>query len=144
MFCLQESQISFYEDGEAVKCNCPFECIMNNYELAMSLNKFSFAFLKMFKANLNLSMEDISANYVMVNIYISDLIRQVMFEKQAYNWLALLSDVGGSFGLALGATILTVFEILDFIVILVLKFFERSTSRKDSQSTTFSETPDDL
>ena len=37
--------------------------------------------------------------------------------EAAYTWLALLCDLGGSLGLILGSTMLTVCEFMDFFVL---------------------------
>lgn len=51
------------------------------------------------------------------------MVSQEIEERPAYTWLALLSDVGGAFGLILGSTVLTVFEFVDFLAVLIVDLF---------------------
>ncbi|CAD5111298.1 unnamed protein product [Dimorphilus gyrociliatus] len=87
-----------------------------------SMNKFSDNFLNSLAEQYNSTAQIVEDNFVLVHIYFSAMIRSDTIEKAAYNWLALLSDVGGAFGLALGATILTIFELIDGLVIILIRY----------------------
>lgn len=62
-------------------------------------------------------------NFVSVRIFFSSMIEEKFDESAAYSWLALMSDVGGAFGLILGSTVLTLFEFIDFLIISLLEYF---------------------
>ncbi|CAG7819071.1 unnamed protein product [Allacma fusca] len=53
--------------------------------------------------------------------YFPEMSYEIVQEKEAYDLIALLCDVGGTFGLFLGCSILTLVELLEFIVIFIFK-----------------------
>ena len=62
-------------------------------------------------------------------IFFSDMMYTKILTQPAYSVLALLCDVGGALGFILGATILTLCEIIDFAIQLTSK---RLTVRQTS------------
>ena len=58
-------------------------------------------------------------NVVDLQIYYRNLNKETIEERPAYTFLALLCDVGGAMGLILGATILTVAEVSEFLYHLI-------------------------
>jgi hypothetical protein len=54
-----------------------------------------------------------------LQVYFSTLQSESIASVPAYDSMALLSDVGGALGLLLGATLLTVFEVAEFILHLI-------------------------
>lgn len=61
-------------------------------------------------------------NYLFVNIFFSSLTEEVIEESVAYSWLALMSDIGGAFGLILGSTFLTLIELIDFFFVSIIEY----------------------
>ena len=53
-------------------------------------------------------------NSLVLQIYFSSLQYIEMTSKPSYTIMALLSDLGGALGLLLGATLFTVYEVLEF------------------------------
>lgn len=51
-------------------------------------------------------------------------------EQKAYPILALLCDVGGALGLILGSTLLTVFEVLDFVIVSCMRRAEMQQRKR--------------
>lgn len=66
-------------------------------------------------------------NYVAVNIYYKDIRYSKIEEQEAYSTLALMADIGGALGLILGSTLMTLVEILDFI----LSYFHLKRSQSE-------------
>ena len=62
------------------------------------------------------TIEHLTDNSVSLQIYFSSLQYVEITSKEAYQLMALMSDVGGALGLLLGATLLTVYELLEFAV----------------------------
>ena len=53
-------------------------------------------------------------NYVGVQVFFSTLNYLEITVNPAYSIMALFSDIGGALGLLLGATLLTIYEIIEF------------------------------
>ena len=58
-------------------------------------------------------------NFLNVDIYYKELSVEEIRQQPAFQFLSLLSEIGGFLGLLLGASVLTVCEVVDFIVITV-------------------------
>ena len=56
-----------------------------------------------------------------MDLFFRELSYEVIAQKEAFNMLSLLGEVGGFMGLLLGASILTLCELIDYIAILCLK-----------------------
>jgi len=56
----------------------------------------------------------VAYNSLVLQIYFSSLQYIEMTSKPSYTIMALLSDLGGALGLLLGATLFTVYEVLEF------------------------------
>eukprot|EP00117_Sycon_ciliatum_P015421 scpid76710/ scgid1215/ Acid-sensing ion channel 4; Acid-sensing ion channel 4.2; Amiloride-sensitive cation channel 4-B; ZASIC4.2 len=54
-------------------------------------------------------------NYVHLNMYYEELNYQKVEQVIAYDWLSLVSEIGGLAGILLGASVLTFLEFLDFV-----------------------------
>lgn len=103
---------------------------MEEYEISKSDSIFSDYFLHLFLNNTDINVKRADKNFIHVSIFFSTMITKTLEEKVAYTWLALMSDVGGAFGLVLGSTFLTVFEFLDFIVFTITDFMAQSNKKK--------------
>ena len=60
-----------------------------------------------------------SKNFLNVDIYYKELSVEEIWHQPAFQFLSLLSEIGGFLGLLLGASVLTICEVLGFIVITV-------------------------
>ena len=52
----------------------------------------------------------------MMQVYLTSMTLETVEKQLGYTLLQLFCDVGGAFGLLLGASLLTILEIVDFIV----------------------------
>ena len=59
-----------------------------------------------------------SNNFIQVDIFYEELSYQRIEQNRAFEFLSLLSEIGGFLGLLLGASVLTVCELVDFITIM--------------------------
>ena len=57
------------------------------------------------------------SNFLQVDLYYEDLQYQVVEEQKAFVIGSLFSEVGGFLGLLLGASIITVCELVDYLLI---------------------------
>ncbi|XP_070538275.1 uncharacterized protein [Ptychodera flava] len=122
--CLQLIRFFFYSD--LLPCNCPPPCRETKYQLTISQSKWpSDAYLnnllKLVKVknpktrNLN-DLESARSNLIRLNVYFESLNIQSTSQLPAYKWEDLLSDVGGTFGLYIGLSLITLFEIIQFFI----------------------------
>ena len=65
-----------------------------------------------------------------LDIYYNQLSVEKVVQQPAFEFLSLLSEIGGFLGLLLGASVLTVCEIFDFILVNSIAAFE-SRKKKD-------------
>ena len=61
-----------------------------------------------------------------VDIFYQELSYEEIEQNVAFEFLSLLSEIGGFLGLLLGASVLTVCELIDFIALATLKKFRRN------------------
>ena len=57
-------------------------------------------------------------------------------QQEAFSFISLLSEVGGFLGLLLGASVLTVCELIDFLVLVLLRRCRPQPPHLDSQEGT--------
>ena len=69
----------------------------------------------LYKLNSNLLLLGRS-NFLQVDLYYEDLQYQVVEEQKAFVIGSLFSEVGGFLGLLLGASIITVCELVDYLL----------------------------
>jgi hypothetical protein len=60
-------------------------------------------------------------NFLQVDVFYKDLSFETISQKEAFALSSLFGEVGGFLGLLLGASILTVCELLDYIAMVCLK-----------------------
>ena len=58
-------------------------------------------------------------NFLQVDMFYKDLSYERVGQQESFPFLSLLSEVGGFMGLLLGASVLTVCELLDYIVLII-------------------------
>ena len=64
------------------------------------------------------SKDTLTDDTLVLTIYFSSLQYISVISEPAYPTMALFSDVGGALGLLLGATLLTIYEVVEFTVML--------------------------
>ncbi|XP_063968182.1 acid-sensing ion channel 1B-like isoform X1 [Lytechinus pictus] len=106
-------------------CECPLNCQERDFLVGVSTTKYP----SHFRARLleeyirdgvlnilnttSINSSYIEDNFVSIDLFFSDINTMVVTQKAAYTFWALMSDIGGSLGLWLGGSLLTLFEILD-------------------------------
>ena len=81
-------------------------------------------------------------NFLNLDIYYKQLSVEEILQQPAFEFLSLLSEVGGFLGLLLGASVLTVCEIFDFIIVTIgascsARTIRKKGSKEDNDSKTF-------
>lgn len=124
LFCLD--LYKYKREAYGYECNCLQQCYNNVYSFSPSRSVMSKAANEYYNNrvisnNATASCDDacssFDADYTVVFIYYPNLIVTSVTLVEAFNFFMLLSDIGGALSLLLGATLLTVYEIIEFLVI---------------------------
>ncbi|XP_077866593.1 uncharacterized protein LOC100372922 [Saccoglossus kowalevskii] len=125
----------FFYKADLLPCDCKQSCDEKWYEITLSQSLWpSDRYLKHLLKNIhgindktrNINDEKaVSSNLVRLEVYFEELNYQDVSEIPAYGRSDLLSDVGGSLGLYIGLSIITVCEFLHYISQIIKLFFRR-------------------
>uniref|UniRef100_A0A8C5N4X4 Acid-sensing ion channel 1 n=1 Tax=Gouania willdenowi TaxID=441366 RepID=A0A8C5N4X4_GOUWI len=97
-------------------CVCETPCNMTRYSKELSFVKIpSKASAKYLAKKYNKSEQYIKENIMVLDIFFEALNYESIEQKKAYEVAGLLGDIGGQMGLFIGASILTILEIFDYI-----------------------------
>ena len=116
--------------------DCPLECYRNVFDLTMTMlsypsrNYASRLLRKLGNFDMNSSRENLTVSNIResvakVNLYYSDLEYGILEEVATFSFIDLLSNVGGTLGLLLGMSLLSLLEIIEFLVIIINHYFKR-------------------
>uniref|UniRef100_A0A8C6F3E2 Acid sensing ion channel subunit family member 4 n=1 Tax=Monodon monoceros TaxID=40151 RepID=A0A8C6F3E2_MONMO len=102
--------------GSEGPCFCPTPCNLTRYGKEISMvripNRGSARYLaRKYKRNETYIRE----NFLVLDVFFEALTSEAMEQRAAYGLSALLGDLGGQMGLFIGASVLTLLEILDYI-----------------------------
>ncbi|XP_031749131.1 acid-sensing ion channel 4 [Xenopus tropicalis] len=115
------------------KCSCPTPCNLTRYSKEISMvripNKGSARYLAR-KYNKNETY--IRENFLVLDIFFEALNYETIEQKKAYDLPSLLGDIGGQMGLFIGASFLTILEILDYMYEVIRDKVKRVAGRKQS------------
>ncbi|XP_070538285.1 uncharacterized protein [Ptychodera flava] len=143
--------IYYFFQSDLLPCKCHPSCSERKYSMTISQSKWpsdaylnnllSLVKVKSHKTrNLN-DLQSARANLVRLKVYFETLNYESTSEIPAYTWEDLLSDVGGTLGLYVGLSIITVCEIMRLLLKVITKFCRLNRKRnscfpevlKDSQ-----------
>lgn len=118
--CCQVSEIF-----DATSCNCREACSKTLYTTSTSYSAFpanyaardlaDYAAAAMTRFNVTVNASVFHENILGVNVYFESLTVEERTTDDAYDAVALLSDIGGQLGLFLGASVISVFEFLTWL-----------------------------
>nr|XP_012641635.1 acid-sensing ion channel 3 isoform X2 [Microcebus murinus] len=97
-------------------CACPNPCASTRYAKELSMVRIpSRAAARYLARKFNRSEAYIAENVLVLDIFFEALNYELVEQKKAYEMSALLGDIGGQMGLFIGASLLTILEILDYL-----------------------------
>lgn len=95
----------------AESCDCPTACEYTVYDISTSYSAFpSESVAEEFARERNITVAQVSKNYLAVEIYFESLNVGREVTEDAYSVIALLSDIGGLLALFVGASVISVLE----------------------------------
>jgi hypothetical protein len=115
---------------------CPLECTTSSYEVSYTnkiyptknrINelKTKKEITSKFINPSNVSDEDIASSVVKIRIYYDKMSYRLLKEVPKVSELSLISNIGGTMGLFLGISLLTLIEILEISIIVISSFLNR-------------------
>uniref|UniRef100_A0A8C6WEU6 Acid-sensing ion channel 1 n=1 Tax=Neogobius melanostomus TaxID=47308 RepID=A0A8C6WEU6_9GOBI len=108
--------LDFLVERDNDYCVCETPCNLTRYGKEMSFVKIpSKASAKYLAKKYNKTEQYISDNILVLDIYFEALNYETIEQKKAYELAGLLGDIGGQMGLFIGASILTILELFDYL-----------------------------
>uniref|UniRef100_F7C3X2 Uncharacterized protein n=1 Tax=Monodelphis domestica TaxID=13616 RepID=F7C3X2_MONDO len=99
-----------------IGCSCPNACDSTRYAKELSMVRIpSRASASYLARKYNRSEQYIADNVLVLDIFFEALNYESVEQQKAYEVADLLGDIGGQMGLFIGASLLTILEILDFL-----------------------------
>ncbi|XP_070576037.1 uncharacterized protein [Ptychodera flava] len=139
---LCQQLVTYLYRAGAISCGCEKTCEDINYQLVPALSIWpSKVYLKHLLRALHSTnektrdindLESASLNLANLAIYFDELTYQEIREEPAYPIQNLFSDIGGSLGLYIGLSIITVFEFFEFVLETLRVCFRKDNGRKHS------------
>ncbi|CAL1291901.1 unnamed protein product [Larinioides sclopetarius] len=115
-------------DNGTVDCNCPPACREKTYQLTTSASQLNPDFFRLIKKAKTLRTQDGKASVTNSDIDFSLMGVQIFYnsffvshvnETAIYSWESLIANIGGNMGLFLGLSLVTIVEVVEFIMDLV-------------------------
>ncbi|XP_077987487.1 degenerin-like protein asic-1 [Glandiceps talaboti] len=129
------SLIYYFYRYNMLQCDCRQPCNEMQYSLTMSQSQWpSDVYLKHLlktvhnknsKTRTINNAESARSNFLRLEVYFERLSYEVITEYEAYTWEDLLSDVGGTLGLYVGLSVITVCEFLKLFID-ICKYWRRN------------------
>ncbi|XP_035238689.1 acid-sensing ion channel 1-like isoform X3 [Anguilla anguilla] len=127
--------LDFLVEKDSDFCVCETPCNVTRYGKELSFVKIpSKASAKYLAKKFNKSEQYIGDNILVLDIFFEALNYETIEQKKAYEVAGLLGDIGGQMGLFIGASILTILELFDYLYE-VIKFQLCRCSQKKHKNT---------
>ncbi|XP_067832776.1 acid-sensing ion channel 1B isoform X4 [Heptranchias perlo] len=114
--CRMVHMPEFLVEKDSVFCTCETPCNLSRYGKELSMVKIpSKASAKYLAKKYNKSEDYIGENILVLDIFFEALNYETIEQKKAYEVAGLLGDIGGQMGLFIGASLLTILELFDYM-----------------------------
>nr|XP_054755180.1 acid-sensing ion channel 1C-like [Lytechinus pictus] len=111
-------------------CDCPVPCSFRTYKPTVSTTQFPSTFwTNVYSALYGFPAEVFPENICYLSIYFQEMSIQQINQQVDYTFFSLLCDIGGSLGLWLGGSVLTVFEFCDLFSNSIYVYSKRVPNR---------------
>uniref|UniRef100_A0A8C4N962 Acid-sensing (proton-gated) ion channel 1b n=1 Tax=Eptatretus burgeri TaxID=7764 RepID=A0A8C4N962_EPTBU len=140
--------LNFLFENDSELCVCESPCNMTRYNKELSMVRIpSQASAKYLAKKLNKTETYIAENLLVLNIFFETLNYETIEQTKAYEVASLLGDIGGQMCLFIGASILTILEIFDYIYEVIkdktVRYFQRRKKQKQAGDNAVPMTEDD-
>ncbi|XP_056614172.1 acid-sensing ion channel 1B isoform X3 [Triplophysa dalaica] len=123
--------LDFLVERDNTYCVCETPCNSTRYSKELSFVKIpSKASAKYLAKKYNKTEQYIADNILVLDIFFEALNYETIEQKAAYELAGLLGDIGGQMGLFIGASILTVLELFDYLYEVIKFKFCRCKNKK--------------
>ncbi|KAJ8352414.1 hypothetical protein SKAU_G00238900 [Synaphobranchus kaupii] len=111
-----DNALDEFQKNSSNNCSCETPCEVTRYGKELSMVKIPSKGSARFLARKHSTTEDyIRDNFLVLDIFFEALSFETIEQRRAYSVAGLLGDIGGQMGLFIGASILTILEIFDYI-----------------------------
>uniref|UniRef100_A0AC35U509 Amiloride-sensitive sodium channel n=1 Tax=Rhabditophanes sp. KR3021 TaxID=114890 RepID=A0AC35U509_9BILA len=109
------------------ECECHQPCIESGYEVSFSAARWPSGTSKVMEcdASNDLCMEKYKKNAAMIQIFYEELNFETLTENPAYTLTSVLADLGGLTGLWIGASVVSLLEIIVLVVYLTQAWVQK-------------------
>jgi hypothetical protein len=143
IYCMQNIVNGFGETPDASDCHlyCPFECdsidyIISSYKSLYPNEFYSSILYDKLKFNgINVSRDNIDKAFSKVNIFYKNMEYNLITQKIQTSFEDLWSNIGGTLGLYVGISILSVVEVVELGFNLILAIIDFMKSKKQVKMT---------
>ncbi|KAJ8378293.1 hypothetical protein AAFF_G00244280 [Aldrovandia affinis] len=127
--------LDFLVEKDNDYCVCETPCNMTRYGKELSFVRIpSKASAKYLAKKFNKSEQYIADNILVLDIFFEALNYETIEQKKAYELAGLLGDIGGQMGLFIGASLLTVLELFDYLYEVIKYKLCRCSKKKRKHS----------
>ncbi|XP_064643519.1 acid-sensing ion channel 1A-like isoform X2 [Lineus longissimus] len=130
--CVKNAEKRYYNDHHAEKrCGCFTPCKVVEYKVQISSALFpGDHIVHEIKGKYNLTEEFIRHNFLDLRVYFEEMNYDFIVQEPDYTWQQLIADIGGQLGFCVGASVLSVYEIVEFISVLFCRLVRKLGRRK--------------
>ncbi|XP_042857069.1 low-density lipoprotein receptor-related protein-like [Penaeus japonicus] len=102
---------------EKIQCDCPQACREMKYQTQVASSKIDDVYYRILSQTRKEvpSMCSNDTELLRLLVYLGSMYYDVIEETPAYTWDTLLSNIGGSLGLFIGVSLVSILEVLEFL-----------------------------
>ncbi|XP_067667605.1 acid-sensing ion channel 2-like [Haliotis asinina] len=129
--CYNPAKARYLQTDTGCEAGCPEPCSYTRFTTQRSSCPLTRNYISAYTKAKGKTEEYWRRNLVILEMYMSSMTYEHIEKQLEYGVLDLFCDIGGALGLLLGASLLTVLEVFDFICIAVFSmFFEKNKVHK--------------
>ncbi|XP_046366858.2 acid-sensing ion channel 2-like [Haliotis rufescens] len=129
--CFAPAKKKYLQTDTGCEAGCPEPCSYTRFTTQHSSSPLSRNYITEYTKAKGKTEEYWRKNLVILEMYFSSMIYEHMEKQLGYEILDLFCDIGGALGLMLGASLLTVLEVFDFMFLSVFSaVFEKNKVRR--------------